>query len=122
VVVTGTSSGPAVATAELLARAGHLVMLGARRSVFAESAASRLRADGATVFAAPLDLSDVSSIDRFVESARYLIGPVDALVYSAGRLRPVVDDMMLGLQHLAAQLIPSDLVFVSSALGGDKLA
>jgi NADP-dependent 3-hydroxy acid dehydrogenase YdfG len=124
VVVTGTSSGPALATAERLARAGHLVMLGARRSAACERAASRLRAEGATAFAAPLDLSDMSSIDRFIESARYLIGPVDALVYSTGRIRPVTDIEMLGAQHLAAQLIPAmidngcgDLVLVSSTHG-----
>jgi NADP-dependent 3-hydroxy acid dehydrogenase YdfG len=110
VVVTGTSSAPVLATAERLARAGHLVMIGARRSVVAELVASRLRAEGATAFAAPLDLSDMSSIDRFVESARYLIGPVDALVCSTGRIRPVSSDNMdntLGVQHLAAQLIPA---------------
>lgn len=121
VAITGASSRIGLATAERLARAGHLVVLGAPRSEICEETASRLRAEGATAFAAPLDLSDMSSIDEFVDAARYLVGPVDVLVAT-----PEHD--MLGVQHLAARLIPvmvdngrADLVFVSSEVVGPVL-
>jgi NADP-dependent 3-hydroxy acid dehydrogenase YdfG len=138
VVVTGASSGIGLATAQQLARAGHMVVLGARRTEICEKVASKLRAEGATAFAVPLDLSDASSIDRFVESARYLVGPVEVLVSNAGQSRPlaaattdhtqirsIIDVNMVGAQHLAARLIPAmvergsgDLVFISSEVVG----
>lgn len=134
VVVTGASSGIGLATAERLARAGHLVVLGARRAEVSEKIAARLRAEGKTAFAAHLDLADTCSIDKFVEAAGYLVGAVDVLVSNAGQSRPlastsidpaamrsIFDINILGAQHLAAQLIPAmidkgggDLVFVSS--------
>jgi short-subunit dehydrogenase len=138
VIVTGASAGIGLATAKRLARAGHLVVLGARRTEVCEKAARQLRAEGATAFAAPLDLSDMSSIEKFVESASYLIGPVDVLVSNAGQVRPlaaattdhaqmrsIIDVNMLGAQHLAAQMIPAmveegsgDLIFISSEVVG----
>jgi short-subunit dehydrogenase len=124
VVVTGASSGIGLATATQLARAGHMVVLGAHRAENCEKVAAKLRAEGATAFAAALDLSDASSIDSFVESARYLVGPVEVLVSNAGQSRPLAAataDHTLGAQHLAARLIPpmiergsGDLVFISS--------
>jgi NADP-dependent 3-hydroxy acid dehydrogenase YdfG len=138
VVVTGASSGIGRATAQRLARAGHLVVLGARRDDVCEKLAAQLRAEGATAFAAHLDLADTSSIDKFVEAACYLVGTVDVLVSNAGASRPlasitvdpvtmrsIFDTNMVGAQHLAAQLIPAmidngggDLVFVSSEVVG----
>jgi NAD(P)-dependent dehydrogenase (short-subunit alcohol dehydrogenase family) len=100
VVVTGASSGIGLAMAQQLARAGHMVVLGARRTEICEKVATKLRAEGATAFAVALDLPDPSSIDRFVESARYLVGPVEVLISNA-------DVDVHGAQHLAAQLIPS---------------
>ena len=85
VVIIGASLPAGLAIAERLARAGHLVVLGDRHSAICESTAARLRAEGAIAFAARLDLSDTSSIDEFVESARYLVGPVDVLVFLAGQ-------------------------------------
>jgi NAD(P)-dependent dehydrogenase (short-subunit alcohol dehydrogenase family) len=101
VVVTGASTGIGLAAAQQLAWAGHMVVLGDRRTEICEKVAAELRAEGATAFAAALDLSDPSSIDRFVESARYLVGPVEVLVSDAGQF---------GTQHLAACLIPAMVV------------
>jgi NADP-dependent 3-hydroxy acid dehydrogenase YdfG len=139
VVVTGASTGIGRATAQRLARAGHLVVLGARRTELCEKLATKLRAEGATAFAAHLDLADTASIDSFVEAARYLVGPVDVLVSNAGASRPlrsasadpatmrsIFDVNMLGAQHLAARLIPpmveaggGDLIFISSEVVGE---
>jgi NADP-dependent 3-hydroxy acid dehydrogenase YdfG len=139
VIVTGASTGIGRATAKRLARAGHLVVLGARRTEVCEKLAAKLRAEGATAFAAHLDLADTESIDKFVEAAGYLIGTVDVLVSNAGASRPlramsadprtmrsIFDTNMLGAQHLAARLIPpmvdkgsGDLIFVSSEVVGE---
>jgi NADP-dependent 3-hydroxy acid dehydrogenase YdfG len=140
VVVTGASSGIGRATAKRLAEAGHLVVLGARRTEVCEKVASQLREEGATAFAAHLDLADTGSIDKFVEAANYLVGTVDVLVSNAGAARPLASTTadaatmrsifevnMLGAQHLTAQLIPAmidqgggDLVFVSSEVVGEQ--
>lgn len=121
VVVTEAASSVALATAARLARRGDLVLMGARRVDICERLATRLRAAGAAAFAAHLDLADTSSIDRFVESARYLVGDVDVLVTGAG----LADGSWIGAQHLAAQLIPpmveagnGDVVLVSPELFG----
>ncbi len=76
--------------------------MGTRRTEICERLAARLRSGGAAAFAAHLDLADPRSIDRFVESADYLIGAVDVLVSAAG----LSDGAWVGAQHLAAQVIP----------------
>jgi NADP-dependent 3-hydroxy acid dehydrogenase YdfG len=93
-----------------LATGGDLVLMGTRRTDICEPFAARLRADGAAAFTAYLDLADPPSIDRFVESAGYLIGTVDVLI-SAG----LADGFRVGAQHLAAQVIPQMI----SERGGD---
>jgi NADP-dependent 3-hydroxy acid dehydrogenase YdfG len=120
VVVTGASSGIGLATAERLARAGHLVVLGTSRGEICEQVAARLRDEGSSAFAAHLDLADTCSIDKFVDAARYLVGTVDVLVSN-------FDLDVLGAQYLAAQLIPAmiekgsgDLVFVSPEVVGER--
>lgn len=95
--------------------------MGARRTDVCERLATRLRSDGAAAFAAYLDLADPSSINRFIESAGYLVGAVDVLVTAAG----LADGSWVGAQHLAAQVIPpmienqhGDVVLVSPELVG----
>jgi hypothetical protein len=90
-----------------------------------ERFAARLRADGAAAFAAHLDLADPISIDRFVESADYLIGSADVLVSAAG----LADGSWVGAQHLAAQVVPpmigrgsGDVVLISPELIGPSPA
>jgi NADP-dependent 3-hydroxy acid dehydrogenase YdfG len=118
VIVTGASSPVARATAARLARRGDLVLMGSRRPDICERLAACLRSQGATAFAAYLDLADASSIDWFVDSARYLLGEVDVLVTDAGL--SAAETHMVGAQHLAAQVIPlmiehgrGDVVLVS---------
>jgi NADP-dependent 3-hydroxy acid dehydrogenase YdfG len=134
VVITEASSPVALATAARLAMGGDLVLMGTRRTDICERLATRLRADGAAAFAAHLDLADPPSIDRFVQSAGYLIGVVDVLVTAAGlgtqrsraqRVDRRVGDSWVGTQHLAAQIIPpmidnrcGDVVLISPELVG----
>lgn len=138
VVVTGASSGIGLATAQQLALSGHRVVLGARRSMVCEEAAAKLKARGATATAVALDLTDPSSIDRFVEHVHRLFGPIDVLVSNAGtswpslstspdttRVQGALDVNFVGPQHLVAQSVPAmidagqgDLIFVSSEAVG----
>ncbi len=99
--------------------------MGTRRTDICERFAARLRSDGAAAFAAHLDLADPPSIDRFVESADYLIGSVDVLVSAAG----LADGSWIGAQHLAAQVIPpminnrrGDVVLIHPGLVGASTA
>jgi NADP-dependent 3-hydroxy acid dehydrogenase YdfG len=121
VVITEASSRVALATAARLAAGGDLVLMGTRRTAICERFAVQLRSDGAAAFAAYLDLADPPSIDRFIESADYLIGSVDVLVSAAG----LTDGFWVGAQHLAAQVIPpminnrrGDVVLISPELVG----
>jgi short-subunit dehydrogenase len=108
-----------------LAANGHLVLMGSRRTEICERFAARLRSNGAAAFAAHLDLADPMSIDRFVESADYLIGSADVLVSAAG----LADRSWVGAQHLAAQVVPpmiergsGDVVLISPELVGPSPA
>jgi hypothetical protein len=121
VVITEASSPVALATAARLAGQGHLVLMGGRRTHICEEFAARLRSDGAAVFAAHLDLADPPSIDRFIESADYLIGDADVLISSAG----VADRSWVGAQLLVGQLVSpmidngrGDVVLISPELIG----
>jgi NAD(P)-dependent dehydrogenase (short-subunit alcohol dehydrogenase family) len=73
------------------------------------------------VFAAHLDLTDPLSIDRFMQSADYLVGAADVLISSAG----IADRSWVGAQHLVAQLVTpmidngrGDVVLLSPELIG----
>jgi NAD(P)-dependent dehydrogenase (short-subunit alcohol dehydrogenase family) len=121
VVITEASSPVALATAARLAAGGDLVLMGTRRTEICERFAAQLRSDGAAAFAAYLDLADPPSIDRFIESADYLIGSADVLVSAAG----LTDGSWVGAQHLGAQVIPpminnrrGDVVLISPELVG----
>lgn len=102
VVITEASSPVALATAARLSAGGDLVLMGSRRAQLCEEFAARLRSVGAAVFAAHLDLADPPSVDRFLETADYLVGTPDVLVSAAG----LADGSWTGAQHLVAQLVP----------------
>lgn len=122
-VITEASSPVALATAARLAAAGHLVLMGSRRTHVCEEFATRLRSAGAAVFAAHLDLADPRSVDRFIDNADYLVGTPDVLVSAAG----LADGSWTGAQHLVAQLVPpmiengrGDVVLLSPELIGSS--
>ncbi|GAA3439893.1 hypothetical protein GCM10018954_095140 [Kutzneria kofuensis] len=87
VLVTGASSGIGAATAHHLAAAGHRVVAGARR-------VDRLAAlAGPSVDVHPLDVTDLDSVQAFVDAAVDRHGRVDVLVNNAGvmPLSPISD-------------------------------
>jgi len=123
VVITEASSPVALATAARLSAGGDVVLLGSRRTGVCEEFAARLRSVGAAVFAAHLDLADLPSVDRFVDTAEYLVGTPDVLVSAAG----LTDGSWTGAQHLVAQLVPpmidnrrGDVVLLSPELVGSS--
>lgn len=133
-VVTGASSGIGAAVAVELARAGHPVVLGARRLERCEEMAAKLRADGAEAVAIELDLLDPERIVRFAADAAAAIGDIEVLVSNAGDVQPIsaagadpgefarqMQVNLLGAQALVHELVPpmvdrgrGDVVFVTS--------
>jgi NADP-dependent 3-hydroxy acid dehydrogenase YdfG len=133
-IVTGASSGIGRATALRLARAGHPVVLGARRVERCEELAAGIRADGGEAVALPLDLVDGGSITAFAEAADRELGPIEILVSNAGEVHPIttvggrpeefarqMTVNLLGAQALVHAVVPAmierrrgDVVFVTS--------
>jgi short-subunit dehydrogenase len=87
-VVTGASSGIGAETARVLARAGHPVVLGARRVEACASVADEIAAAGGEATALRLDLADAGSVERFAGEAQDAFGPVEILVSNAARIQP----------------------------------
>jgi short-subunit dehydrogenase len=87
-VVTGASSGIGAEAARAMARAGHPIVLGARRVEVCEEVAASIRAEGGEAVACHLDLADVDSVGRFAKEAEAAFGPVEVLVSNAAKIQP----------------------------------
>lgn len=116
VLVTGSTSGIGLATAQALHQAGADVVLVVRNEVKGRAVADRLVAESAAgrrrgllgtppgrVTVGVLDLADLASVRRFAQS---WTGPIDVLVNNAGVMMPpltrTVDgfEMQIGTNHL----------------------
>jgi NAD(P)-dependent dehydrogenase (short-subunit alcohol dehydrogenase family) len=86
--VTGASSGIGAETARVLARAGHPVVLGARRVAVCEEIARAIRDGGGEAAAFHLDLADPVSVERFAKEAEEAFGPIEVLVSNAAKIQP----------------------------------
>ncbi|RDG35206.1 SDR family oxidoreductase [Streptomyces corynorhini] len=84
IAVTGASSGIGAAAARRLARDGHRVLLGARRTDRLERLAEEIARDGGLAVFRPLDVTDGADVRAFVEAAREEFGRLDVLVNNAG--------------------------------------
>jgi NAD(P)-dependent dehydrogenase (short-subunit alcohol dehydrogenase family) len=86
-LVTGATGGLGYATAEGLARAGHLVVLTGRSAEKGAAALARLRAaiPGAAAEFRPLDVASLEAVAGFAASWR---GRLDVLVNNAGVMAP----------------------------------
>jgi NADP-dependent 3-hydroxy acid dehydrogenase YdfG len=69
VVITGASSGFGRGAALELARAGALLVLAARRTELLDELADECRAEGASAFACPTDVSRREEVERLAEAA-----------------------------------------------------
>ncbi len=133
-VVTGASSGIGRATAEMLAEAGHPVVLGARRLDQLEQVANEIRLAGGEAHAVHLDLADPSSPERFAAAAVAAVGDIEIVVSNAAMnqsgsvlstspddFEEVIGVNVEGTHRLVRALLPAmverrrgDVVFVTS--------
>lgn len=84
VVITGGGAGIGLATARLLVREGAAVALLDLDGAVAMASAKALAAEGATTFGTACDVTDAASVDRAVNAAREVLGPLDGLFNNAG--------------------------------------
>jgi NADPH-dependent 2,4-dienoyl-CoA reductase/sulfur reductase-like enzyme len=84
-IVTGGATGIGFGIAEALAKAGLRVAIGSRRNDVVQQAASQLRASGNhDVIGLPLDVTDRTSVQDFVDQVRKQWDSIDVLVNAAG--------------------------------------
>jgi NAD(P)-dependent dehydrogenase (short-subunit alcohol dehydrogenase family) len=84
VLITGANKGIGFATAAVLARSGHTVLLGARDSERGTTAARQLAADGLDARFVRLDVTDAATITAAAALIDADYGRLDILVNNAG--------------------------------------
>ena len=84
VLITGANKGIGFATAAVLARSGHTVLLGARDSERGTTAARQLAADGLDTRFVRLDVTDAATITSAAALIDADYGRLDILVNNAG--------------------------------------
>lgn len=84
VLITGASSGIGEATARTLARQGHRVVLGARRTDRLERIVADIRADGGTAEYIRVDVADLENVRTFAAFAQETFGRIDVMFNNAG--------------------------------------
>lgn len=82
-VITGASAGIGRSIASGLAAEGASVAICARRPEPLAQTEAALVATGASVFAAPCDVSDPAALDAFLEAAKQRFGRIDVLICNA---------------------------------------
>jgi NAD(P)-dependent dehydrogenase (short-subunit alcohol dehydrogenase family) len=83
-LITGANKGIGFQVARELGDAGMTVLLGARSSQLGESAAAKLKADGADAHFIELDVTRPDTIGKAAEKIRAEYGKLDILVNNAG--------------------------------------
>ena len=89
-VVTGGASGIGQATAEKLAAAGDVVVIADRNADGAEKVSEALRRSGASAHARSIDVADDQAVEDLFDDIEHTVGPVAAVVHSAGILQNAV--------------------------------
>jgi NAD(P)-dependent dehydrogenase (short-subunit alcohol dehydrogenase family) len=84
VLITGANKGIGFATAAVLARSGHTVLLGARDSERGTTAARQLAADGLDARSVRLEVTDLETITAAAALIDADYGRLDILVNNAG--------------------------------------
>ncbi|WP_337841456.1 SDR family oxidoreductase [Rheinheimera sp.] len=84
ILITGASSGIGEATAQVLARAGHKVMLAARRTDRLDAIVQRIRQEGGNASAYRLDVVSRDNFKAVVAAIQAEHGALDVLVNNAG--------------------------------------
>ena len=84
VLITGASSGIGEATARALAKAGAVVVLGARRTDRLEHLTAEIEAAGGTAIYRSLDVTSREDVQAFADAALAAFGRIDVIVNNAG--------------------------------------
>jgi short-subunit dehydrogenase len=84
ITITGASSGIGLGCAELLARSGAHVVLGARRRDLLDAAVSRIRSAGGQADAVTMDVTKEEDGQRLVSHAQDAFGRLDGMICNAG--------------------------------------
>jgi len=140
--ITGASSGIGLACAELLARDGVHVVLGARRTERLDAAVARIRAEGGRADAVTMDVTREEDCLRMVAHAREICGRLDGMICNAGFgyygtveetppdvMQRMMDVNFMGTYYATRAALPAfrtqghgHLVFVSSIVGQRGIA
>lgn len=102
VLVTGAGRGIGRSTALAVAQAGAKVVVGSRTTTELDQLAAEIDKTGGECAVVPVDVTDVNSIEAFVNGAAEAFGQVDALVNNAGDNlgRPALDFSEAEFDHL----------------------
>lgn len=84
IVITGGSRGLGLVTARQLAQEGANIAICARDEAELEAARAELLPYSGHILAEPCDVSNQADVDRFFDSVRSQLGPVDVLINVAG--------------------------------------
>jgi NADP-dependent 3-hydroxy acid dehydrogenase YdfG len=98
VAITGAGTGIGAAIAERLARQGHSVVLGARRTERLDTVAERIRGSGGRASTRPVDVTRPGDMQQLVDDAVAEFGGLDVLVSNAGisKIGPIADGDLVG--------------------------
>lgn len=84
ILITGASSGIGEVTARHLAKHGHHMLIGARRTDRLKTLAAELNAAGGTVEYRTLDVTSLEDTQAFADFALKLFGRIDVMINNAG--------------------------------------
>jgi 3-oxoacyl-[acyl-carrier protein] reductase len=84
ILVTGASQGLGRQFARLLSGRGAAVVLAARQIAKLKSLEEEIRAKGGRAVATEMDVTDMASIARAIDSAEAALGPISVLINNAG--------------------------------------
>lgn len=137
ILLTGASSGIGEATARLLSKQGHRLVIGARRTARLAALANDLRSEGGSVEYRALDVTRAEDVQAFADAALTLYGRIDVIINNAGvmPLSPLaslkvdewnrmIDVNIRGVLHGIAAVLPamqaqrSGQVINISSIGG----
>ncbi|CAN0104098.1 unnamed protein product [Ectocarpus sp. 12 AP-2014] len=137
ILLTGASSGIGEATARLLAKQGHRLVIGARRTERLAALAQAIRADGGSADYRALDVTQRDDVQAFANAALEIHDRIDVIINNAGvmPLSPLaslkvdewdrmIDVNIRGVLHGIAAVLPtmqaqgSGQVINISSIGG----
>ncbi|MBN2226684.1 MAG: SDR family oxidoreductase [candidate division Zixibacteria bacterium] len=126
-LITGAGRGIGKATALLFAQNGANLILVSRTESELDETAEFCRAEGSTVLALPVDISQQAEIDRLFDEIRRAFSGIDTLInnaarfdsglmreYDIARFRSMVDTNVLAPFYIAQKFV----AMVDSATGG----